>query len=612
LVLKARLGTVRGTRVPAERIPQNQEDSGMGKRKRTGGARAQREQPAGQIAQAAGETLKSWSVGALPIINRILQRLKLEEFLRDSLPSEDRRVKVPTASVLLVLLRNLLLSREPLYGIGEWAVRHAPDLLGLTPEQVAAFNDDRVGRALDRLFDCDVASLSLAVVGHAVRQFDVSLDELHNDSTTITFHGDYRSALEERSLRGRLRAAITWGHNKDHRPDLKQLLYILTIARDGGVPIQFRVASGNVTDDQTHQASWDLLCSLSGRRDFLYVADCKLATAENMAYLHHRGGRFVTVLPRTRTEDRTFRQSLAAGQCSWKPIWDKTNDDGLVVDRFSVWEPASHSAEGYRLLWYHSARKAELDALARSGRIERALKELAALREKLRSPRTRYRAEAKVAAAVDTILAEYQAADWITTEIVPHLEESYRQDQRGRPGKDTRYRKQVRTRFDLNWTIDHAQLAVESLGDGVFPLISNVLDLSEREILFAYKRQPVIEKRFSQLKTDFAVAPVYLKEVSRIQALLCVYFFALVVEALLERELRQAMQRAAVESLPMYPEGRPCRHPTTRRLIDVFQDIQRHMLLAARRRPRTFVSNLSPLQRRILKLLAIPRTTYGH
>jgi len=584
----------------------------MGKRKGTGGKRSRRQQPAGQIARASGETLKSWSVGALPIVNRVLQRLKLEEFLRDGLSMEDRRVKVPTASVLLVLLRNLLLSREPLYGIGEWAVRHAPDLLGLTTEQVAALNDDRVGRCLDRLFDCDTASLALAVVGHAVRQFGVSLDELHNDSTTITFHGDYRNALEERSLRGRLRPAITWGHNKDHRPDLKQLLYILTIARDGGVPVQFRVASGNVVDDQTHQATWDLLSSLSGRRDFLYVADCKLATAENMAYLHHRGGRFVTVLPRTRAEDGTFRRTLTEGQSSWQPIWDKTDDEGLVVDRFSVWQPASQSAEGYRLLWYHSTRKAKLDALARSGRIERALKELAALCEKLRSPRTRYRAEAKVAEAVEAILADCQATEWITTEIVPRVEESYRQDRRGRPGKDTRYRKQVRTRFDLNWTIDHTQLAVERLGDGVFPLITNVLDLSERELLWAYKRQPVIEKRFSQLKTDFAVAPVYLKEASRIQALLCVYFFALLVEALLERELRQTMQRASIASLPMYPEGRPCRHPTTRRLIDLFENVQRHTLLSAKRRPKAFVTDLSPLQRRILKLLGQPRTTYGH
>ena len=115
----------------------------------------------------------------------------------------------------------------------------------------------------------DIPSLALAVVVHAVREFAVDLDELHNDSTSITFHGDYESADRERTLRGRLRLAVTWGHNKDHRPDLKQLLYILTVTRDGAVPVQFRVPSGHATDDRSHRATWDLLGKLTGRRDFL-------------------------------------------------------------------------------------------------------------------------------------------------------------------------------------------------------------------------------------------------------------------------------------------------------------------------------------------------------
>ena len=125
-----------------------------------------------------------------------------------------------------------------------------------------------------------------------------------------------------------------------------------------------------------------------------------------------------------------------------------------------------------------------------------------------------------------------------------------------------------------------------------------------------YKRQPVIEKRFSQLKTDFRVAPVYLKDVSRIQALLCVYFLVLLVEALLERELRQAMEREGLESLPLYPEDRPCRRPTARRVIDLFDDIHRHTLHSDDEASTVFVTELSALQRRILKLLGVPATKY--
>jgi hypothetical protein len=65
-----------------------------------------------------------------------------------------------------------------------------------------------------------------------------------------------------------------------------------------------------------------------------------------------------------------------------------------------------------------------------------------------------------------------------------------------------------------------------------------------------------------------------------------------------------------VESLPLYPESRACRAPTTRRVLDVFDTVQRHRL----RGPddsTTFVTQLTPLQRDILKLLGFPRSSYG-
>lgn len=584
----------------------------MRKRKRSPPDRRRKRPRPGRLAHAGRQTLRSVKVGALPIINRILQRLRLEEFLQEHLPPEDRRVKVPAAKALLVLVRNLLVSREPLYGIGEWAAGYAPDLLGLTPEQLEGLNDDGVGRALNWLFRSEQTTFVLAVVRHTVREFTVTLEQLHNDSTTITFHGNYADAAEEGTRSGQTTLAITWGHNKDHRPDLKQLLYILTVSDDGGVPVHFRVESGNTVDDQTHQETWELLCELAGRRDFLYVADCKLATAENMAYLHQRGGRFITVLPKTRGEDNAFRQMLRQGQASWRTIHEKTDEDEpeKVLDRFSVAPAPAVSAEGYRLLWYHSTRKAEVDAAARAGRIQRATRQLDALRQRITSPRTRYRQRAKVAEAVEDVLHACDVGDWVRVEIQERIEERYCQERKGRPGKDTRYVKHVTTRFDLSYQVDHGRIAEDQRCDGIFPLVTNVLDLSEVEVLLAYKRQPVIEKRFSQLKTDFRVAPVYLKEVSRIQAMLCVYFLVLLVESLLERELRQAMEREGIESLPMYPEDRPCRHPTARRLIDRFDDIQRHTLDNGRDAPVVFVSELSDLQRRILKLLGVPASDY--
>ena len=57
--------------------------------------------------------------------------------------------------------------------------------------------------------------------------------------------------------------------------------------------------------------------------------------------------------------------------------------------------------------------------------------------------------------------------------------------------------------------------------------------------------------------------------------------------------------------LAFYPEGRKCRRPTARRLIDLFDDVQHHSLRAGRRPPVVFKTELSRLQRRLLRLLGM-------
>jgi len=578
----------------------------------TRGKSSSNSSPSPPVARAGGCVLRSATVGALPVVNRLLRRARLEEFLRDALPKEDGRTKLSPTKALLVLLRNLLVSREPIYGMGEWAARHAPDLLNLTESDVGLLNDDRMGRALDKLFAADVPALVLAVATHVVKEFGLRLDELHNDSTSLAFFGAYLDAAFEQRVLGRPTLAITFGHSKDHRPDLKQLLFILTVTADGGVPLHFRAQSGNTTDDTTHRDTWELLCELTGRRDFLYVADSKLATRENMAYLHQRQGRFVTILPKTRSEDAAFRARVAAGQVTWRPLWEKTDDEGEVIDRYSISTQPATTAEGYRLVWYHSQRKAQLDAATRAARVERVLNELATLRDKLQSPRTRSRQRAKVEQAVAEILASAGAENWVVTRIEEQTLATFRQARRGRPTKDMQYVKKESTRFELTYHTDPARMAEDARSDGVFPLVTNVADLAELELLRTYKRQPTIEKRFSQLKTDFEVAPVYLKAVHRIQALLAMYFFALLIESLLERELRQAMQRQGIEALPLYPEGRACRWPTARRVLDLCEPVQRHTLQQGRGPTEVMVTDLTPVQRRLLKLLNLPAKHYGH
>src|SRR5436309_1928437 len=136
--------------------------------------RSKRHVVPGKHAQADGLQLRSYDVGALPLLNRIVERMQLRRILSQHLPRDDSRTELPTVTALLVLFANLLMARQPVYGVGEWATLFPPDLLGLRLQDLARLHDDRLGRCLDRMFEGIGPTLIMAVVRHVIREFGVS------------------------------------------------------------------------------------------------------------------------------------------------------------------------------------------------------------------------------------------------------------------------------------------------------------------------------------------------------------------------------------------------------------------------------------------------------
>ena len=550
-------------------------------------------------------------LGALPIVNAFCDRLGLAGLLGSVLPADDARLRLAPATAIGVVVRNLVIGREPVYALGEWAAPFDPALLGLADDEAGLLNDDRVGRTLARLFDADRASLSTRLVLAAVERFGIDTSQLHNDSTSITFTGAYPDA-DGHARGGTPTPRITWGHNKDHRPDLKQLVWILTVSADSAVPIAHRVADGNTGDDTTHIDTWDRLVALVGRTDFLYVANCKLATRDNMDYIHRLGGRFVSVLPASRKEDARFRDWVVGHEPAWTEACRRPGR--RISDPDQVWHTTEApwcSAEGYRIVWVKSSTKIDYDAQARADRIARGIAALDELNGRLASPKTRIKTVVAVEQAAAAALAHTGAARWIGVTVEEHTSERFRQEKRGRPGTDTRYRKISRTHHRVAFTVDEARVDRDAASDGMFPLISNDRHLSAAELLAAYKYQPNLEKRFSHLKGTQLVAPVLLHDPARIEALLCCHFIAMLVQALIERQIRQAMKTQGLKQLSLYPEDRGCAAPTAARVLEIFTGLARHHLTDQHgQHVQTFQPQLSELQAVVLDLLHIPHSTY--
>jgi hypothetical protein len=101
-------------------------------------------------------SLQSERLGPLPITNHFIQRIGLEDILHRHVPS-NVRCTVPNARALGVLLRSIIVEREPIYRQQETVQAFANGMFGVEAEEMEHLGDDRLGRALDRLFDSGLA-----------------------------------------------------------------------------------------------------------------------------------------------------------------------------------------------------------------------------------------------------------------------------------------------------------------------------------------------------------------------------------------------------------------------------------------------------------------------
>ena len=557
--------------------------------------------------------LRSQTLGALPILCRFLGRMRVGGLLERYLPAQDPRVALPAAATIGVLVRNLCLAHQPLYRLSEWAAPFDCSLLGLRAGEPALLNDDRVGRALDRLFACDRASLLTELMLGVIAEFNVDCSQLHNDSTSITLHGEYRRA-DGRARDGKTTVRIAHGHNKDHRPDLKQLLWILTISADQALPLAYRLTDGNLNDDKTHIETWDALRALTGRADFLYVADCKLATREQMGHIDAHGGRFVTVLPAGRTDARWLRDWSSEQPPQWTEAQRHPAASRGAPD--AVWSTASvpiRSTEGYRLIWVHSTQQQHLDhqfrarsaSTARTPRWRRSTQRLhgpqmpVPLTPRQRPSRRRHPARPAP-----------RPQHLITIQIIDRPAQSATKHPAATRRANATANASCAPASHLTSHTNQPALARDAATDGCFPLITNDHQLTNPELLAAYRYQPNLEKRHHQLKTIHHATPVHLKTPARIEALFLCHYIALLTNALIERQLRHTMTHHHINQLPLYPEHRACQHPTATRTLELFNNLTRHHLTHNHQPIQTFPPHITPLQTQLLHLLNTPTTAY--
>jgi transposase len=244
------------------------------------------ERQAEQFGQAI-KGVRPREMGALPLVYPILYDLQVRRITNAQVPSQ---ADVDLGQIVVLLTLNRLLAARPLYHVKDWLAESIlPQVLDVKPEKVY---DNRLGRALDRLYP-HLGELWACLVSRAIQVYDLDLNVLHWDITSIYFEGAYTDSELAR-----------YGYSRDHRPDTKQVNLETDVTHDGYVPVLYQVLPGNTADITRPLPHLKGLLRLLARPELtdrrlrpVLVSDCKMVTAEAVLACHRHDLFYLGPLP---------------------------------------------------------------------------------------------------------------------------------------------------------------------------------------------------------------------------------------------------------------------------------------------------------------------------
>jgi transposase len=254
--------------------------------------------------------LKDFKVASLPIVAHFLQKLGITALIDREIPSPQN---ISSGQVVAAMVMDTLTGRNPLYKLHEFFNGQDTALLfgrDLAPED---FNDNNLGKVLDNIHAYGAGKLFSQVSWQACQRYDLQMRYLHYNTTSVNVHGDY-DAYAQKSEET---IAITYGHSKDKRPDMKQFM-IEALCVEGGVPLLGSVLSGNTSDKKANNVELTRVASYLKKNGldpaaFIYLADSALVTEENLEAL--QGQLFITRLPANyKAEQEAIEAAVEAGK----------------------------------------------------------------------------------------------------------------------------------------------------------------------------------------------------------------------------------------------------------------------------------------------------------
>ncbi len=544
-------------------------------------------------------TVYTQPIGYAPILRHYFERCKIVKILDEHVPLDPRRTELTHGEACLAMMTGIVHQVFQLYHMCKFATE--TDILRVLLPAIApeAYFDDRLADTLDALYDTGLGNLELLLTRHMITEFEIDTAVCHNDTTTASVYGNCQN---HRTASG---ITLAFGYSKKHRADLKQLVWSLSVSSDSAFPLFQQAYNGNTADVETYVEQWQHLIELLGRRDFLYVADSKLLSKDNMAFIHDHDGFFLAPAPMYASYHAVFAAALAAhDREELLPYHDRFNRGFEVPFTFS------HQGKEYvfRMLILYDGRLWARNQQSLTRRIAQTKTAFSDLAGKLN--RYRLKTHAAIDAACQTILTTYQTTDFVSYTILNEPIITEKRSRRGRPaqGRDPETITHRTDQFRVEVTINEAAIDAALLRCGYYPLITNKppADLSLADAMLAHKEQYKPERTHRRSKSSYCLEPIYLHTPERIEAFLFVFKLVLQVLVLIERTARTNIDRRNKGLDDFRPNRQDVRNPTAEYLLREFQYVVKGTLTLPDGTRCTVISELTDVQKDILRVLDVP------
>jgi transposase len=502
---------------------------------------------------------------SMPIIYELCRVAKIREIVNEQVTWRDDNTKVSPGVLIESLVISIISGRRALWKLDEYWKKQDIHYLfegsGITPEQL---NDDAYGRALDKLSEVKMEELVSKISLGMLKMHGETIRRLHLDTTSISLEGAYKEDVNEGEFN------ITYGHSKDHRPDLKQFK-IGAAVQESGLPVMGELLSGNTSDREWNPETVRRMrehFTQEEYKDIVYIGDsATVASYESLKDLS--GIKFISRFPENFSIVSELKEK-ALEEKNWTEV-ERGEKDKTAKYRICGYSRKIDGVE-YRFVVVNSRELREKKEKTIGRKIER---EKSALEKKIKElQKKEFACEEDASRALLEFMKEGILERFI---VESKIEEkvTIKYAKKGRPSKDEKGTEEKS--FCIEIAIKETnEIAVSKLCDmeGCFVLITSIKDkdeYSDYKILEEYKGQNSVEAAFKFLKDPVYLGSVFLKKKSRVEALGYVFILVLLIAAYFEYRVRKSLKEN--NEFLHQPGGHKTQRPTVKTILELLENV---------------------------------------